>query len=320
MISSILCATAWNVYVLIIFRVFQAIGGSAASAVAPAMVKDIYTGRKREGVLAVVQSMMLIAPAVAPVLGAFLLRVASWRGVFLTLAGIGLLAFIGSIVLEETIDNRSTGTVLKSLSRLGVVIKNPNFTSLLILFSLVNLCLMAFVASSSYIYENQFELSAQRYSYYFALNAVGLIIGPMLYMKLSKQYNSGLIIIVCFLMTAISGLLICKLGSLKPWLFAISILPSTLASSSVRVPGTNLMLEQQQNDIGSASALMGCVGFLVGSIGMILISFNWSNLILVLGIMNFIIGLISLLFWLLISRKAFIKQVLTTVAAEDAKA
>jgi DHA1 family bicyclomycin/chloramphenicol resistance-like MFS transporter len=89
--ASILCANAWNVYSLILFRILQAVGGSAAGAIAMAMVKEVFEGRRRESVLALVQSMVLISPALAPVLGAFLLGFTSWRGVFWILAGIGVL-------------------------------------------------------------------------------------------------------------------------------------------------------------------------------------------------------------------------------------
>ena len=65
-LASAACAFTWNVEGLIVCRIFQALGGSAAGAVATAIVKDVYSGKKRESVLAIVQSMVLISPAVAP--------------------------------------------------------------------------------------------------------------------------------------------------------------------------------------------------------------------------------------------------------------
>ena len=187
--ASLACAGSWDIYHLIVFRVLQAIGGSAAFAVATAMIKDVYDTKNRESILAMVQSMVLISPAVAPSLGALLLKFVSWRGIFWTLAGIGLLALAGSIALEETIDKRYTGTMRQAMGRLCIVLKNPGFSSLLVVFSLLSVASMAFIASSSYIYINGFGLSEQVYSYYFALNALGMIGGPMLYMRLSKKYK-----------------------------------------------------------------------------------------------------------------------------------
>ncbi len=154
------------------------------------MVKDAYDGRKRESVLALVQSMVVISPAVAPPVlgGAFMLPYTSWRGLFVALALIGVVSFVGGLLLEETIPARYNGTVGgQSVRRLGgAVLKNPGFASLLIVFSLVSTASLAFVSASSYIYqEGGFGLSEQSYSFYFALNAAGLIAGPFLYLWLS---------------------------------------------------------------------------------------------------------------------------------------
>ena len=298
-----------DIYHLIFFRVLQAVGGSGAFAVATAMIKDVYDRKNREVILALVQSMVLISPMVAPVLGALLLRVTSWRGVFLILGGIGLLALAGSIALQETIDKRYTGTVRQAWGRLGAVAKNPGFTTLLLIFSLLSVSSMAFIAASSYIYINGFGLSEQTYSYYFALNALGMITGPVLYLRLSRRISRRSIIMACFAAISASGLLITLLDGLEPIIFALVLLPATLMASCVRTPGANLMLEQQEEDTGSASALMSCFGIFMGSVGMTIISLPWSDPIQVLGTMNILTGLTCLALWQLLSNKPFIKQI-----------
>jgi len=69
-----------------------------------------------------------------------------------------------------------------------------------------------------------------------------------------------------------------------------------------------LMLEQQQRDTGSASSLIGWSGIFMGSIGMSVISLDWSSPIRALGVMYIITGLTSLTLWLLIANKPFVKQ------------
>ena len=73
------------------FRVLQAIGAGAATAVAMAIVKDVYLARKRESIIALVQSMIVISPAVAPIIGALILNLTSWRGAFVAQAILGLI-------------------------------------------------------------------------------------------------------------------------------------------------------------------------------------------------------------------------------------
>jgi len=308
-LAGFLCAISQDINQLIAFRILQAIGGSSASAVAMAMIKDVYDSRNREMILAWVSSMVLISPMAAPVLGALLLGFTSWRGVFVVLGIIGLIALSGSLALVETLNTRYTGTLSQSIGRLAVVLKNPGFSSLLIIFSLLSFSSMAFIASSSYIYIDGFGLNEKLFSLYFAFNALGMIGGPMLYLRLSKRFARRSIIIAGFISTFLGGLLVYQLGSLQPWIFALCLFPATIMGSCIRTPGANLMLEQQEEDTGSASALMSCFGILMGSIGMTVISQEWGNNIRVLGLMNILVGVLCLCLWLLLSNRPFVKQI-----------
>ncbi len=296
-LASALCSVTASVTALIAFRALQALGGSAAGAVASAIVKDTFSGRKRESVLAIVQSMTMISPAVAPMFGAALLSVTSWRGVFWTLTGIGAIALLCAVLLEETLQTRNTGALLATYGRLGNVLRNRGFTALLLLFSLGGVSGLAFVTASTYIYQDGFHLSSQVYSYYFGLNAVCLILGPMLYMRLSRRFHPETIIRACFLATLVSGVLVVSLGNLAPYVFALGILPSSIAGSLIRPPSTNLMLEQQSGDTGSMVSVIGCVNLLMGALGMVLISLPWDNTIVALGVMTILTSATSLLAW-----------------------
>lgn len=308
-IASVLCAFSGNVYQLIIFRVFQAIASGAATSVAQAVVKDCYTGKKRISVLAVVSSMTMISPIVAPVVGAVILRFTSWRGVFSTLAVIGFLITMAGIAFQETIAEHYTGGILQSLGRLQVVAKNPGFVSLLLTFSLMGIPMMSFITSSSYIYIDQFGLSAQVYSYYFAFNAIFMVIGPLLYSRVARYLKRDFIISASYFISFVSGLLVSFIGSMSPAVFALTLLPATLAGSLTRPPSANLMLEQQKGDTGAAVSLMSCAFTVFGSIGMILISLNWANRIEVMGLLYAILALISLGLWSIISKKPFVQAV-----------
>lgn len=314
-IASLGCAFSGDIYQLIAFRVLEAIGGSSGFAVATAMIKDVYDVRSREPILAVVQTMVLISPVSAPVIGAVLLKFTSWRGLFGALAFIGLLALAGSIALQETLERRCSGSLFNALRRLCVVIRNPAFASLLVLFSMPGISAMAFIASSSYIYIKGFGLSELMYSYFFAFNAIGMISSPTIYLRLSRRMSRRSFVAVCFCVMILSGMLIILLGTRSPWMFAATLLPSTIAAGAVRTPGTNLMLEQQREDTGSAAALMSCSGIIAGSIGMTFISMNRGNMIPILGMMYLLIGVLCTVGWLYISQKPYVMRVPDRFAA-----
>ncbi|KLK88035.1 membrane protein [Methanoculleus sediminis] len=301
------CAVSWDIRLLIIFRILQAVGGSAASAVAMAMVKDVYDGRKRESVLALVQSMVVVSPAVAPVLGAFMLPYTSWRGLFVALALIGVASMAGALLLRETIPSRYTGTTAQSVHRLGAVLKNPGFASLLVVFSLVSTASLAFVSASPYIYQDGFGLSEQWYSFYFALNAVGLIAGPFLYLWLSRHASRRSIVGAGFAVMVGSGVLVCLFGSLGPLAFALALFPASLMGSSVRPAGAFLMLDQQKEDTGSASALINCASLVFGSAGMVLVFLFGESLVFGLGAINAAAGVACLLGWAAIGKRRLVK-------------
>ncbi|MCR4429725.1 MAG: multidrug effflux MFS transporter [Tepidanaerobacteraceae bacterium] len=308
-IASFLCSISLNVYQLIIFRILQAAGGSVSSALATAIVKDVYEGRKRESTLALVQSMVLICPAVAPVIGALLLKITSWRGVFVTQALLGMAAFAAALAFRETLEARSSGSLIHTIGRLGVVLKNPGFTSLLIIFSMLSITFMAFISSSSYIYQDVFLLSSQVYSYYFAFNAAGMLVGPLIYLRLSARFRRFSIINACFGVIILSGILIYTLGNSCPQAFAIMLLPATIATSCTRPPSTFFMLEQQKEDAGSASSLMSSFATVMGSVGMVIVSFFPGNLVKIVGAVNIIFGMICGLMWLAATKKPFLSRV-----------
>ncbi|TGE39007.1 Bcr/CflA family efflux MFS transporter [Desulfosporosinus fructosivorans] len=308
-VASALCVFSGNVYQLIAFRIIQAIASGAATSVAQAIVKDSYSGRKRLSILAIVTSMTMVAPIVAPVIGALILGFTSWRGVFVILALIGLLITFAVIAMEETIDQRSTGSILESFGRLGVVAKNPGFISLLLTFSLMAIPMMSFISASSYIYVNQFGLSEQVYSYFFAANAFFMVIGPLLYMRVVRLIKPISLITASYVIACLSGILICTIGIQSPWLFALSLLPATLTGSITRPPSANLMLEQQKGDTGAVVSLMSFTFTLFGSLGMILISFDWANLVRVMGLMYVVFAFASLVLWVKISKKSFVQKV-----------
>jgi drug resistance transporter, Bcr/CflA subfamily len=307
-VASILCSLSLTAYYLIGFRALQAFGAGAASSVATALVKDIYSGRKRESVLAVVQSMVVISPTVAPVIGSFLLKVTSWQGVFVAQALIGMAALAGSLALEETIFEKNSASMIQTISRLGVVLQNLKFTSLLLTFSMMSIPFLAFISASSYIYQERFGLSGQVYSYYFAFNALGMLLGPLIYIRLSTYLKRNTIINACFILIITSGLLISQVGSYSPLLFAVSLVLATVSGSAMRPPSAFLMLEQQQRDTGSVSSLMSSFFTVMGSVGIGIVSLGWDNQIVVIGALNVIFGLICGSAWLYISSRPYLSR------------
>ena len=103
------------------------------------------------------------------------------------------------------------------------------------------------------------------------------------------------------------GVLVCLFGNLGPLFFALALFPASLMGSCVRPPGAFLMLDQQKEDTGSASALINCSGLVFGSAGMILVFLDGRSLVFSLGAINVAVGVVCLLGWVLIGRLNLVK-------------
>lgn len=299
-LASGLCAAAGSIYSLIAYRIVQALGAGGMVAVSMAVVKDAFYGTTKNRVLALVQAMAVIAPMVAPVIGAFLLQFVSWRGTFVVLIAAGAVNLAASFFFEETLpeSERYKGSFWSTFGRLAVVGKNVGFTGVLTVFSLLAAPYMAYVAVSSYVYVQYFGLSEQVYSYFFAANSFFAVVGPFLYMKLigivsPRQFTYG-----CFIFTVVAAAALLTVGSISPWRFLIAFLPVTIMESAARPFSTAILLDQQKTDIGSASSLINAVNTVFGSLGMMLGALNWSNFIEGLGIITAVCVTLAIAGWL----------------------
>ena len=75
--------------------------------------------------------------------------------------------------------------------------------------------------------------------------------------------------------------------------------PSFPATAGLAAAGeSGGMLEQHDSDTGSASSLIQATFVLTGSIGMLIVSREWIDRILVLGAMTVTLGLAGLALWI----------------------
>src|SRR5258708_7878407 len=136
-IGSVLCALAPTKELLIIFRIFQGIGGGALLPVAFAIIYRIFPPTDRGKVTAVIGIPILMAPAFGPTIGGFLSTNFYWNALFSINIPIGVvalaLAFLTLPGRQSERGNQETAIGSGSKQRfdiLGLVLSMVGFTAL----------------------------------------------------------------------------------------------------------------------------------------------------------------------------------------------
>jgi DHA1 family bicyclomycin/chloramphenicol resistance-like MFS transporter len=303
-IAGFLCASAQNIHLLIVFRILQAIGGAGPQVLTSAILKDVFVGKKQENAFAISQSCILICPAVAPLIGSLLMYVIGWQGLFVFMGCGGAIFFaLGALFYKETLQKTLSVSVIRSFSRLVVVLKHGPFLQMLLIFSVPGMAYLAFVQASSYIYQVDFGTSSRDFSLYFAIVTIGSIVGPALYIFLSrrvmKPYN---VVTLAFMIFIVIGVAILFFGGVSPLLLSLFMFLPAMSMSLTRPAGTFLMINLKKDDTGSASSLIASVGLLCGTAGMMLISVL-GNYLLTQSFILIGTGLFGGLLWLILFRK-----------------
>lgn len=96
-----------NMENFILLRVLQGLGLCFISSVGYAVVQEAFEEKAAVKVTAIMANVAMLAPLVGPIAGAFMIEVWSWRIVFVSIACISSIAFIGlALHMPETVSKR----------------------------------------------------------------------------------------------------------------------------------------------------------------------------------------------------------------------
>lgn len=181
-IATAACALAPTMAWLIASRALQGMGSAACAVIALAIVRDLYTGRRLLVFLARLSIVSGVFVVASPALGAQLLQVVGWRGLFWTLLGygVGLLCVAGRILLRNETHTRD-----RRLLRKGVRLRDDyrslasdaRFRSVAVAGGLLFAAMMSFMAGSAFLLQEVFGLSPSAYALLFGAQGALMVVG-----------------------------------------------------------------------------------------------------------------------------------------------
>ena len=184
-LGSIGCAFATSIEMLWISRLIQGVGAGAGNVVARAMVRDLYSGATAQKVMATIQIIFGIAPAIAPMVGGLLLGI-SWQAIFIFLIIYSVLITIFSVnFLPETISkqNRLPFNFESVLNRYKDLLNDKNYIFLILAVSFNFSAFFLYVLSSPIFLMQHLNLSSSQFGYLFIPTVTGMILGSFISKK-----------------------------------------------------------------------------------------------------------------------------------------
>ena len=279
-LSTVGCVWAQDIFVFLFFRFISGFAGASGIVIAKAIARDVCQGPELTKFFAMLMMVNGLAPIIAPVIGGQILLYTSWRGVFVVLVAVGLFQLIATLIYKETLpkDHRLAG-LRESFAKFPMLLKNRYFLGHCLVQCFVFGAFFSYLAGSSFVFQNIFQVSPQMFSLIFGGIGAGLLFSGALPARLAGRVADVKMLHVSLLVPLIGSVLLLLAFSagmgmvvILPVLFLTIVPLSVLGAASF-----SLALSRQGKNAGSASALIGFFSMILGGCMMPLVGIAGEN-------------------------------------------
>lgn len=309
LIASAICAFAPNIYFFIAARFLQGFSAAGGIVISRAVVRDKFSGRELTKFFALLTLVSNLGPIIAPVAGGAILAFTNWTGVFVVLSVVGLVLFFTVISkLEESLpaEKRVPNNIGQTFRNFGTLLKDRQFTGYAFTQGFIVAGIFAYVSGTPFVYQNIYGVSPQVFSLLFGLNGIGLILGSQAVGKFVDVVSEKTFLVIGLTISNVSGAILLVALLLKAPLIMV-VIPIFFFVASIGIIGTtsfSLAMESQGHIAGSASALLGLLPFILGSISSPLVGIAGENSAIPMGSIIFGASFLAFLSYFLFVRKA----------------
>ncbi|MCB7155263.1 MFS transporter [Bacillus stercoris] len=280
-LSSLFCALSPNITTLVAARFLQGFTASAGLVLSRAIVRDVFTGRELSKFFSLLMVITAVAPMVAPMTGGaiLLLPFATWHTIFHVLMIIGfLLVLLIALRLKETLppEKRIPSSIGTSVKTMGSLLKDRSFMGYALTVGFIHGGSFAYVSGTPFVYQDIYGVSPQVFSILFGINGLAIISGSFIIGRfggiIHEKSLLRMAVITAMIATAVLLTMTIIHGPLATLVISIFIYMITIGM--VLTSTFTLAMEKQGHRAGSASALLGMLPLLLGSIVSPLVGIN----------------------------------------------
>lgn len=290
------------------FRLLQAIGGGFLMVVPNSVVRDYYDGRENARMMSLIESVRMVAPIVAPIVGSILVSFYSWKSVFIFLAGYSFLLFLVALLFmkESSLNirgiNKNTHKLL--IADYKAILGSGSSMALVMSITMCVAAMFSFLTDSAFLYMEYFKIPKNMFPMAFGANVILIIITSRLNAKLVRKIEPMKIMVAgVFIQLASTFLFLIHSLFFEPKLYFVMPLIIITVGTLGLVTGNGMStyLQGFRERSGSASSVFGILNFSVGAGMGALVSSLHNGQIYILSAVMFSCILASFIF-LMINR------------------
>jgi DHA1 family bicyclomycin/chloramphenicol resistance-like MFS transporter len=295
-VTSVLCALAPSMPVLVLLRLLQGLAGAGGIVIARAVVRDLYEGHDAVRTFSLLMLVMGLAPILAPVIGGQLVGVVGWRGLFGVLAGAGVVILVAVLAwLPESWprERRAGGGVRQSLRSIGRLTRDRRLMGYSIATGLAFAAMFAYIAGSPFVIENVYGASPQAFSLAFGVNALGQMLVAQANRRLVGRFTPWQLLLAGQVLIGIGGIAVLGVVAADVAGLPALLVPLFVVVASLGLVMPNsaaLSLGSHPEAAGAASALLGVFQLAIGAIVAPLVGVGGAFTALPMAIVMAVVG------------------------------
>lgn len=277
-LASVAALLAQGAATLILARVFQSLGGCAGLVLGRAVIRDTLPAREAASQLALVNLVMSLSPAGAPLVGGLVTSAFGWRAIFVLLTFLGAATLVAAwFLLPETAEPGRKGSggfaaMLRSYPRL---LRSARFRGYTIAGASSTTAFYAFMAASPFIFVDVLHQPTERVGVYYLVLMLGLSLGSILANRLVMRINADRLLraaisvagvgAICLLAVTLTGHL--SVASVLVCMFVFMLGAGTASPLALTAA-----ISTQPGIVGAASGLYGFNQMAYGAICTLIVS------------------------------------------------
>jgi DHA1 family bicyclomycin/chloramphenicol resistance-like MFS transporter len=191
-VGAVMCALAPNIWLLVVARFLQAMGGSAGQVVARAAVRDRFGHQMAARVLSLLMLVLGLAPIIAPLFGGYLLLVGDWRAIFWFQALVALAVLTATVFgLKESRshEHRAAARAESPIATFRYLLTHPRVMGYALSGAFNSGAFFGWISLSSYLLIEVYGITPANFGWWFGANAAGFIGMSQVNAHLMRRYT-----------------------------------------------------------------------------------------------------------------------------------